>query len=191
MSLADLDLLPFDEPEPRPSRERDLHAVAKPAKRRRPRVAYALTAVAGAALIAAAQLGLSILTAQSSYELAAVESQQRQLTLDHQELSDEIAGLASPQYLAANASALGMVIDASPSYLRLSDGRVMGSGEPAGSRSTVDVGAGSGAANALIADVPLVTDVEATVGGPSTPDLPAEVPEAPVIDGGLPSPATH
>ena len=37
-------------------------------------------------------------------------------------LYDDVAGLSSPQYLAANASALGMVINESPNYLRLSDG---------------------------------------------------------------------
>ncbi|WP_156759278.1 hypothetical protein [Microbacterium karelineae] len=191
MSIAEADLLPFEDPGRRPARERDLRAVAAPERRRRPRVAYALVAVAGAALIAAAQLGLSILTAQSSYELAAVETQQRQLTLDHQELSDDLAGLASPQYLAANASALGMVIDSSPSYLRLSDGQVTGSGEPAGAASTVDVGAGNAAANALIADTPLVTDADATIGGSSGEELPADIPDAPVMSGGLPAPSTH
>ncbi len=193
-TIADTELIPFDEPAPRPSREdRGLRAVPAPQRRRRPRLAYALTAIAGAALIAAAQLGLSILTAQSSYELAAVQSEQRQLTLDKQQLTDEVAGLSSPQYLAANASALGMVIDSSPSYLRLSDAKITGSGEPASDQSTVNVGSGSAAANALIADTPLVTDEDATVQESSTEEVavPETVRNAPPLEGGLPSPETH
>ncbi|WP_221583942.1 hypothetical protein [Microbacterium sp. G2-8] len=192
MSIAEVDpLLPFDEPARRPERQRDLRPVAAPRRRRRPRLAYALVAVAGAALIASAQLGLSILTAQSSYELAALEHEQQQLTLDRQELSDEVAGLASPQYLAANASALGMVIDSSPSYLRLSDAKITGSGEPASAQSTVNVGAGNAASNALIADTPLITDREATIGGSSGESVPDDVPVAPPIEDGLPIPSTH
>ncbi|WP_029150770.1 hypothetical protein [Microbacterium indicum] len=195
MSLADADLLPFDEPAARPGRSsRPLRALdAPPAKRRKPRLAYAIVAVAGAGLIAAAQLGLSILTTQSSYDLAAVQSDQKQLTLDKQELSDGLAGLSSPQYLAANATALGMVIDETPSYLRLSDGAVTGSGAAAGDVSTVNVGAGNAAANELIANTPLVTDEQETISGDdgAADAVPDEIPAAPPIDSGLPSPSTH
>lgn len=191
MSLAETDLIPFEQPIRRTEPGRTLQALPNGDRRRRPRLAYALTAIAGAAIIATAQLAFSTLTAQSSYELAAVEAQQRQLTLDQQELTDQIAGLSSPQYLAANASALGMVIDSSPSYLRLSDASILGAGTPASDTSTVNMGAGNAAANSLIADTPLVTDADATVAESSTPSLPEAVPSAPPIDGGLPSPATH
>ncbi|MGO1254917.1 hypothetical protein [Microbacterium gubbeenense] len=191
MSLAETDLIPFETPTRRPEPERTLQALPNSGRRRRPRLAYALTAIAGAAVIAAAQLGLSTLTAQSSYELAAVESQQHQLTLDQQQLTDQIAGLSSPQYLAANASALGMVIDSSPSYLRLSDSSIMGAGTPASGTSTVNMSAGNAAANSLIADTPLVTAEDETVAESSSPSLPESVPSAPPIDGGLPAPATH
>jgi len=191
MSLAETDLIPFETPIRRTEPGRTLQALPNDGRRRRPRLAYALTAIAGAAIIATAQLAFSTLTAQASYELAAVESQQHQLTLDQQELTDQIAGLSSPQYLAANASALGMVIDSSPSYLRLSDASILGAGTPASDRSTVNMGAGNAAANSLIADTPLVTDEDATVAESSTPSLPEAVPSAPPIDGGLPSPTTR
>ena len=45
--------------------------------------------------------------------------------------------MQSPQYLAANAEALGMVPNANPVYLRLSDGAVLGqptAAEPAAQR---------------------------------------------------------
>ena len=65
----------------------------------------------GAFLIAGAQMVLSIMTTQGSYELAELTQEQRALTYQKQILYDDVAGLSSPQYLAANAAALGMVID--------------------------------------------------------------------------------
>lgn len=188
MSTATASLLPFD---PQPRRP-EPHLEALPARRRKPRLAYALVAISGAVLIALAQLGMTILTAQSSYDLAAVEQEQRQLTLDQQELTEDLAGLASPQYLAANASALGMVIDSTPSYLRLSDSAILGSGAAAGNTSTVNVQNGNAAANALIAQTPLVTDEDVTIAD-VTPqqEAPESVTNAPPLDGGLPAPQTH
>ena len=100
--------------------------------------------------------------------------------------------MSSPQYLAANAAALGMVIDSTPSYLRLSDASIIGAGEAASSVSTVNVAGGNAAANALIADEPLVTDRDATIGdmAPSA-DVPDTVTQAPPLEGGLPTPNTH
>ena len=115
---------------------RELHAVDAPARRRRPRLAYGIVAVAGAIAIAAAQMTLSIMTTQTYYQLSSLTTQQRQLTWQKQILDDEIAGLSSPQYLAANAAALGMVIDESPSYLRLSDGKLLGPGQAASGGSS-------------------------------------------------------
>ena len=83
--------------------------------------------------------------------------QQRELTWQKQILYDDVAGLSSPQYLAANASALGMVIDESPSYLRLSDGALLGAGQAALGASSVDAIGRGAVPNALITDTPLVT----------------------------------
>lgn len=176
--------------------KRRLRAVEAPAVRRRPKLLYGIIAVLGAFLIAGAQMALSIMTTQGSYELAALTEQQSDLTYDKQILYDEVAGLSSPQYLAANAAALGMVIDESPSYLRLSDGAILGASEVALGSSSIDaIGRGS-VPNALIANTPLVTVEGATIGG-----LPAEVVETPVDGGvgntpppltdGLPIPSTH
>jgi len=188
MSTVEARLLPFDPPPVR----RATQLEALPSVRRKPRLTYALVAIGGAVLIGMAQLGMTILTAQSSYELAAVEQQQRQLTLDQQELTEDLAGLASPQYLAANASALGMVNDSTPSYLRLSDAAILGSGAPAGDTSTVNVQRGNAAANALIAHTPLVTDADLTIAD-VTPqqEVPEAVTDAPPLEGGLPAPTTH
>jgi hypothetical protein len=110
-----------------------------------------------------------------------------------------VAVLSSPPYLAANAAALGMVIAESPSYLRLSDGALLGAGQASMGGSSIDaIGRGT-VPNALIVDTPLVTAPDATIEG-----APVEtgVAEGTVADGGvantpppltdgLPTPSTH
>jgi hypothetical protein len=176
---------------------RPLRAVETTARRRRPRLAYGIVAVAGAIAIGAAQMTLSILTTQSSYELSSLVSQQRDLTYQRQILYDDVAGLSSPQYLAANAAALGMVIDESPSYLRLSDGALLGTGDMSYGGSSVDAIGRGVVPNALITDTPLVTDPDATIEGVpvATPGDGVEGAPAsntpPPLTEGLPIPSTH
>ena len=194
---------------PVPVREpRRLHVVDAPARRRVPRRAVGVIAVLGAVMIALVQMGLSILTTQSSFEIASLTQQQRDLTYQKQILYDEVAGLNSPQYLAANAAALGMVIDETPTYLRLSDGAVIGAGKPAEGASSVDAMGRGSVRNALISGVPLVTDPKkAAEPAPAAPGgTDAAAGTTPVTDGttpatgsatpppisdGLPTPATR
>lgn len=169
--------------------------------RRRPRRIYGVLAVAGALAIAGAQMGLSILTTQTSYELSALNQHQRELTWQKQILYDEVAGLSSPQYLAANATALGMVIGEPPSYLRLSDGALLGTGQASDGGSSVDALGRASVPNDLVATTPLVTapqsslDVPAPAptdpAAPSGGDVVPETPTPPPLTDGLPSPATH
>ena len=173
-----------------------LRVVEAPARRRRPKLFYGIVAVLGAFLIAAAQMSLSIMTTQGTYELAALTKQQRDLTYEKQILYDDVAGLSSPQYLAANAAALGMVIDESPSYLRLSDGALLGAGEASQGGSRIEAIGRCAVPNALIAETPLVTAPDATIGGKKAPAaVPVEdggvVNTPPPITDGLPTPSTH
>jgi len=179
---------------------RRLEVVAAPAPRRRPRLLYGIIAVAGAVTIGAAQMGLSILTTQGSYEVAQLTREARDLTYQKQILTDDVAGLNSPQFLAANASALGMVIAESPNYLRLSDGAVLGAGEAALGGSSIDALGRPAVPNALIAEAPLVTAPQSTIEGvPVVPDAVAgaggaaatDAATPPPITDGLPVPRTH
>jgi len=198
----------FEPDFPTPVRQpRRLEAVPTPARRRLPRRAFGVIAVAGAVLIALVQMGLSILTTQSSFEISSLTQQQRDLTYQKQILYDEVAGLSSPQYLAANAAALGMVIDESPTYLRLSDGAVIGSGQPADGVSSIDALGRGSVRNALIAGVPLATKPQASAEPAATPPAgsadatsgapadatapPAGSATPPPISDGLPTPATR
>ena len=177
---------------------RRLQAVEAPRRARRPRLLYGIVAVLGAFLIGAAQMSLSILTTQTSYEVSRLTQEQRELSYDKQMLYDSVAGLSSPQYLAANASALGMVINESPSYLRLSDGAILGAGGAAVGSTAIDAIGRGAVGTALIAETPLVTEPDATIDGMPTP-TPAPVDPAtggvantpPPITDGLPTPSTH
>jgi hypothetical protein len=175
---------------------RRLRVVEEPSRTRRPKLIYGIVALAGALTIGAAQMSLSILTTQSSYELSTLTQEARQLTWQKQILYDDVAGLSSPQYLAANASALGMVIAESPSYLRLSDGALLGAGQAALGGSSVDAIGRAAVPNALIAETPLVTEPKATIEGApvETEVAPADggvVNTPPPIADGLPTPSTH
>jgi hypothetical protein len=176
--------------------DRRLRVVEEPSRKRRPKLIYGVVALAGALTIGAAQMALSILTTQSSYELSTLTQEARQLTWQKQILYDDVAGLSSPQYLAANASALGMVIAESPSYLRLSDGALLGAGQAALGASSVDAIGRAAVPNALITETPLVTAPKATIeGAPVETAVSVEdggvANTPPPIADGLPTPSTH
>lgn len=187
--MSAIPALPERAPVPAP---RPTPLAALPARRRRPRLAYGLLAVAGALAIAAAQMLFSVLSTQSSFELSTLSQQQKEVNWQKQILDDRIAGLSSPQYLAANAAALGMVINESPSYLRLSDGAVLGPQQPSAATSSVDALVRGSVGNALITDTPLVTEPQATIDGPPAPPAaPVDPATPPPLSQGLPTPATH
>lgn len=188
--------IPAIAPKRRETPGRRLQVVEEPARRKRPKLVYGVVAVLGAFLIGAVQMGLSILTTQTSYEISSLASQQRQLTWDRQIVADEIAGLSSPQYLAANAAALGMVIGESPNYMRLSDGTLSGTGQAATWISSVDAYNRGSVPNSLISSTPLVTEPDATIVAPPAEEPPADLTGGvsntpPPITDGLPTPNTH
>ena len=179
-----------------PAGGRRLRALERPLPRRRPRLLYGIVAVSGALLIGAAQMGLSILTTQTSYQISELSQQQRTLEYQKQSLTDSIAGLSSPQYLAANAAALGMVTGQAPTYLRLSDNAIIGTAAGQGGASAINALTQAAVSNALVAGKPLVNDPSASLGGgASAADAAiataAETSTPPAIADGLPTPATH
>jgi hypothetical protein len=119
-------------------------------------------------------------------------------------VSEDLNRVSSPQNLAANANALGMVSNSNPAYLRLSDGAVLGAPVPAnGAAGTVTGGQGNLVPNSLLAGVPLVTQAQqqaqqktaatgqagnsastgAATASTSSPTVP--------LQGALPTPVTH
>jgi len=81
----------------------------------------------GLVCVVAAQLLLSIGTANGAYRLAALEQHSDVLARQQQVQAESLQALGAPQHLAARAAALGMVPDDSPAYLDASSGKVLGS----------------------------------------------------------------
>ena len=163
------------------------------AARTRPRLAYAVVSLVAIGAIAMVQLLLSIAMTQGAYEMDEQLLRQAELRREEAKLADDLDRLESPQYLAMNAEALGMVPNADPVYLRLSDGAVLGEPTAAGGSATSSAPL---VPNALIDGVPPVTeqkDGETAKGAGGKPANAADgTPGAPpALQGGLPTPATH
>lgn len=141
---------------PAPERRSGGHLAALPRaeRRARPKLFYAAIAVLTVMTVVVAQLLLSIGVSQGAYRIEALQTDKAQLVRSYQQASEKAQALSSPQYLAANAAALGMVNNGTPVYLRLSDGAVIGSPAPA-SASAGSIGQLVG--NSLTQDIPLVT----------------------------------
>jgi hypothetical protein len=205
-----LDRVPLlDRPE-QPARERRSHlevVSTRSQRRARPRTLYAITAVSSLLVIVVAQLLLSIGVSQGAYQLSSLQTQQTQLQRSYQAASEDLNRLTSPQNLAANANALGMVSNSNPAYLRLSDGAVLGAPLAAtGAAGTVTGGQGNLVPNSQLNGVPLVAAPGQTVtGGPAaaaagaqagssaTPGAASTPPAKPSVplQGALPTPVTH
>lgn len=192
MSRATATALQREPVAPAPRAPRRLKPVDAPVRRSRPKLAYALIALGGAAAIGIAQIGLSLAITHDSFVLADLTAQQHELNLQTGALEDELAGTSSPQLLAIKAAQLGMVVAGSASYLRLSDSAVLGAHTGADGRSTIDPNGIGAVHNALLNQKALTTtaegDEEASADGASDtvdPNLP------PPITDGLPSPTTR
>lgn len=170
--------------------------------RAKPRVIYALITVAGLFLIVVSQLLLSVGVSEGAYEIAGLEEQQKVLSRTYEDLSVKLDSVASPQNLAANAEALGMVRNTNASvFLRLSDGKVLGVPSAAKATTGSVIGGDGLVPNALLQEVPLVTQqAKADTEKQSAPTQPAASPPLPLQDGllqgaalqsGLASPTTR
>lgn len=193
---------------PRPAEEErpsHLEVVSTRSQRRsRPRAVYAIVAIGMLLAIVVSQLLLSIAVSQGAYQLNSLATKQTQLQRSYQAASEDLNRLTSPQNLAANANALGMVSNSNPAYLRLSDAAVLGAAVPAsGTAGTVTGGQGNLVPNALLTGVPLVT--APGTPAPTAPATGAQAgnsasdgaagqaapPPSVPLDGALPTPVTH
>ena len=140
---------PSAEPAPR-----HIEVVATRGQRRaRPRTVYALIVVGGLFAVLLAQLLLSIGLSDGAYAIQSLQQQQKELDRTHQALTEDVDRLSSPQNLARNAQALGMVASASPSFLSL-DGTVQGTPQ-AEDGATTPLTADTLIGNSLLTGVPL------------------------------------
>lgn len=121
-------------PQKSPSRNRALRLVAPVSSRagRAPFVVVVLTLV-GMGLVGLILMS-TVLQAQS-FEVARLNEKVDALETRQQALSRDVHRLQSPSSLASKALGLGMVPNANPVFLRLSDGEVVGKAKPAVPRS--------------------------------------------------------
>jgi hypothetical protein len=160
LALVDPVVAPSRAPRPdraRPDRSRPELVEVTPTKaqrRARPRVAYAAVAIAALGILLLAQLGISMALSQGAYTLSSLKSEQVGLNRSQGALSEELRVLESPQNLARNAQALGMIANSTPVYLDPKTGTVYGTPKPA----TPEEATGNTAnqvPNSLLGDVPL------------------------------------
>jgi hypothetical protein len=100
---------------------------ARPALRPgvRPKVLGASLIVAGVGCVLAAQLVLSIGTADGAFRLQSLQTRSVELAREQVVRTEQLQTLAAPQHVAARAAALGMVPQDAPAYLTR-DGAVLG-----------------------------------------------------------------
>lgn len=169
-------------------RRAPLRAV-EPRFRPRPNFVRAAVVLAALGAIFGAQLLLSIVVSSGQYEIAALQSQQKELDRTAESLQESLQTLSSTQHLADNAIALGMVQGTGAAYLRLSDGAVI---TAPGATPRYDCTGSCGlVANDLLGGVPLVqptTAAAATVGARAGATVPT--PTTPVAQAAPAEPAT-
>ena len=78
----------------------------------------------------------TVLQAQS-FEATKLDRQAASLATEQQAMSREVDRLQSPANVASRAIAIGMVPNANPAFLRLSDGKVLGEPAPAEAGSNI------------------------------------------------------
>ena len=93
----------------------------------------AFTVLIGAILVAGllASLLINVLTTQGAFQEAALTRQVNGIVASQQAAQETLQMLASPGNLEARARAMGMVPAATPVFLRLTDGKVIGVPEAA------------------------------------------------------------
>lgn len=156
-NLATLPLgAPDDDLFEAPSRRRSpIEIVTSRVQRQaRPRILYALVATAALFVLLLTQLGVSIALSQGAYQISALQNTQTELNRSQQKYSEKLQVLSSPQNIANNATALGMVRNQNPVYLDLSTQKVYGTPTPA----TGDAATSTNLIpNSLLKGVPVVT----------------------------------
>ena len=140
-------------------------APSRAQRRARPRLLPALVTIGGIGVILLAQLVLSIVLANGAYQISSLQAAKYTAVLQQHALSETFDLYNSPQHLAANAEALGMVASGNAVYLNAKTGAVTGTATAAGGSL---LGAGDQVGNALLKGSTIVTAQPATPAPTST-----------------------
>lgn len=158
LALVDPAVVPSRAPRPDRQHRPELVEVTPTAaqRRARPRIGYAVVAVAALGILLLAQLGISMVLSQGAYTLDSLSAEQTNLSRTQQSLSEQLRVLDSPQNLARNAQSLGMIANSTPVYLDPKTGRVYGTPTPA-KPDEATASTENQVPNSLLNDVPLAT----------------------------------
>jgi hypothetical protein len=182
-------------------------------RRARPKLVYALGAIAIIFAIFLAQLLITIALSGGAYTITDLQSTGQALGRTASSLNEKLDTLGSSQNLQANALALGMVNSSQAAFLRLSNGSVLGTATAAGSATLPSAGQNGSTdsvPNSLLTNIPLIKptgaghgdsnaqvsqgdNTQSTKSGSSTASTGgvAPVSSSPPQNGDLPSPVTH
>jgi hypothetical protein len=161
-------------------------------RKARPKSFYAVVTVASIFALFMGQLMLSMMLSDGAYKISALQAEQKDLLRTEQSLSEHLDLLASPQSLATRAESLGMVVGTNaPTFLRLSDGSLIGT-PVAASGSTGAIGAGGGlVANFLLSSMANSDSSPAASQSEGAPSQNSASGSVASDDGALPSPTTR
>jgi hypothetical protein len=112
------------------------------------------------------QLGISIALSKGAYQISSLQATQTSLSRSQQKYTEKLGVLSSPQNIANNATALGMVRNQNPVYLDLSTETVYGT--PTAATSDATSASGNLIANSLLKGVPVITKSKKTADAPAT-----------------------
>jgi hypothetical protein len=99
---------------------------------------------------------------QASFAATSMEQQAATLTAREQTLRMELDQLRDPQRIARQAQEMGMVLPTAPAFLRLSDGKVLGTPTPATRENPLRLLPKAPAKPAVLDPAPTIITVEAT-----------------------------
>lgn len=117
-----------------------LHVLQRRAKNARAHVRNAILLLSIILSTIVLQILLSIATASGAYEISALKTHLNDVSRQAESMKQKNDALESPQFLAMKAEQLGMVINNTPAFLRLSDGAVLGTPIPATAESFITDG---------------------------------------------------
>ncbi len=171
-------------------------APSRAQRRGRPRPFYATVTLGGVFAVVVAQLLLSLVVSNGAYELSTLASDRAALNREEQQLRERIDVYGSPQNLATEAEALGMVANGSSAVIWLSNGAVEGNVSAAEPGSGVVGSHGNLVANSLLAQqaaaaAAVGAATETPTGSEDTPETATAAGGAAPTMSGLPTPATH
>lgn len=127
---------------------------------------------------------------QGSFETTALQQQAKALGAQQQSLEMELQQLRDPQQLAQRAARLGMVVPADPAFLRLSDGKVLGTPTATTVQDRMRVRGYPAAKPAALAPAPRIVHVTAAPK-PTTKTSTATGPASPATGGARPTVRTQ